>query len=81
MRFNYQFTREASIRLITEYNNFSDRFALEPLFSYEVNPFTIFYIGIAQNQKNFNDKEIYELQSWKTTSRQFFMKFQYLFSI
>ena len=81
IRFNYQFTREMSMRFITQYNNFSDRFSLEPLFTYQVNPFTIFYLGISQNQKNFNDKEIYELQSWKTTSRQFFMKFQYLFSI
>jgi len=81
IRFNYQFSREASLRLISEYNNFSDRFALEPLFSYEVNPFTIFYIGMSQNQKNFKKRWINEIYNWQATSRQYFMKFQYLFSI
>lgn len=80
-RFNYQFTREASLRLITQYNNFGNNFALEPLFSYKLNPFTIFYIGISQNQSNFGNKSIIDLYNWKTTSRQYFMKFQYLFSI
>lgn len=81
VRFNYQFTREFSLRLVTEYNRFSDNFSLEPLFSYKINPFTIFYAGMTQNKQNYTDKNIYQVNDWTTTSRQFFMKFQYLFTL
>ena len=81
IRFNYQFTREFFLRLITEYNSFSKRFSFEPLLSYKLNPFTIFYAGMAQNNKNYENKPIYEVYDWRTTSRQYFMKFQYLFTL
>ena len=81
VRFNYQFTREFFLRFITEYNGFSKRIAVEPLLSYKINPFTIFYVGMSQRNQNYYDDSAFEAYNWKTTSRQYFMKFQYLFTL
>ena len=72
-RFNYQFTRELFLRMIVQYNNFSENLAIEPLLSYKLNPFTIFYIGSTHDYFNFPNNK-----GWIQTQRQFFMKFQYL---
>ncbi|MGB5138174.1 MAG: DUF5916 domain-containing protein, partial [Candidatus Zixiibacteriota bacterium] len=42
---NYQFSREWFLRLIVQYDNFERVMALEPLLSYKLNPFSIFYLG------------------------------------
>ncbi len=73
-RINYQFTRELLLRLIIQYNEFSQRLDLEPLLSYELNPFTIFYIG-----STYDYRDVDESDNLTLASRQFFMKFQYLF--
>lgn len=70
---SFQFRRELSLRLITQYNDFDERLNIEPLLSYQMNPFTIFYIGSTHNYGYFD-------QPYGThqTARQFFFKFQYL---
>ncbi len=73
---NYQFTREWYLRLIVQYDSFDRSFSLEPLITYELNPFTIFYLGSTHNYLNVQPGG-----SWEPTQRQFFAKFQYLFRL
>jgi hypothetical protein len=75
-RLNYQFTRELFLRLIIQYDDFDEAFDIEPLLSYELNPFTVFYIGSGYNYGDIDDSGNMTL-----SSRQFFAKFQYLFRI
>ncbi|RKX21530.1 MAG: hypothetical protein DRP35_04075, partial [Candidatus Zixiibacteriota bacterium] len=83
-RFNYQFTREWFIRLVVQYNDFNKQVDFEPLLTYKINPFTVFYIGAVNRSQEFdiydNNDTLIE-SAWKTKSRQFFAKFQYLFRI
>jgi hypothetical protein len=81
-RLTYQFTRALDLRVVVEYNTFSDRLIIDPLLTYKLNPFTIFYIGSAHG---FTSPQPGLLPSdaqtqWQATDRQFFAKFQYLFS-
>lgn len=81
-RVNYQFTRELFLRLVVQYNNFSEQFNIEPLLTYKINPFTKFYIGMANNYRNYYpdpDENILKSSQWDLSNRQFFAKFQYLF--
>lgn len=84
-RLTYNFTREWFMRLVLQYNDFSTRFDVEPLLTYRVNPFTVFYIGATSRMNYYerddrNDPPAYDEQ-WELTSRQFFAKVQYLFRI
>ncbi len=78
LKLNYQFNPALSIRLVGQYNDFSKSFDLQPLLSYRPNPFTIFYIGSSQDM-SVDGGSFSNLSSGKTTARQYFMKFQYLF--
>jgi len=78
-RVNYQFTRELFLRLIVQYDNFDKGLSLEPLVSYKLNPFTIFYLGSSQHY--FDLGPATGARDFTQTSRQFFMKFQYLVRI
>jgi len=73
-RIKYQFTRELSARFILQYNQFDDVFSAEPLVSYKLNPFSVFYIGASSQLEYMPNRE------YQQSSRQYFMKFQYLFS-
>ena len=77
-RFSYQFSREFFLRLVLQYNEFSDRVDVEPLLTYRINPFTIFYIGSSHRYRNY---DLNGARDFKASSRQFFLKFQYLFQI
>ena len=82
-RLDYQFTREWFLRLIIQYNDFSDRLDIEPLVTYRLNPFTIFYIG-STNRYQYYDRNQFASVSdsqWGLTERQFFAKLQYLFRL
>jgi len=59
-RVNYQFTREWFLRVIFEFGDFNDTqspnyLAVEPLLTYRINPFTLFYIGASWGGRRFND--------------------------
>jgi len=69
----YQFTPEMFLRTIAQYNSFGKSLHVYPLFSYKLNPFTIFYAGVTND---FADLEGYE--RFQTTQRQLFVKLQYL---
>ena len=75
-RTDYQFTRELFIRLVIQYNDFDQRLNFEPLLTYKLNPFSVFFIGSTHGSvDNFNNGNFVQ------ADRQFFMKFQYLFRI
>lgn len=42
---SYQFSRELSARVVTEYDKFDSRLSFEPLVTYRINAFTVFYLG------------------------------------
>jgi len=85
LRTNMQFTKELFLRLILQYNTFNERVDIEPLLSYKLNPFSIFYIGSTHDFRDFkndaSEPPTYNNPGWHQTSRQYFMKFQYLFSL
>lgn len=79
-KMSFQFTKNFFLRLVTQFDSFSKEFDIDPLLSYKWNPFTIFYIGSTHKlldveQVNTSDKTLVQ------TNRQFFVKFQYLFSL
>lgn len=71
---SYQFTSELNFRLTAQYNEFSDRFEIDPLISYQLTPFSVFYAGATHNLDPSGDTS-----SWGLAERQFFVKLQYQF--
>ncbi|MCH7619783.1 MAG: carbohydrate binding family 9 domain-containing protein [Candidatus Marinimicrobia bacterium] len=75
-RTEYQFTKELFLRLVVQYNDFSQRLNIEPLLTYKINPFSVFFVGSTHGSvDNLNNGNFVQ------TDRQYFMKFQYLFRI
>ncbi len=75
-RINYQFTREMFLRVILQYNNFSNGFDFDPLLTYRRNPFSAFYLGSSHDFHDYaGDTGI------RQTNRTYFFKFQYLFNL
>jgi len=78
VRIQYQANRELSFRLVVQYNDFSQTWEVDPLLTYRVSPFSVLYIGSTYDYGNMTIDPGVQSQ-WKMTSRQFFMKLQYLF--
>lgn len=76
VRVNYQFSKALSFRIFTQYSDFSKELQFQPLISYRPSPFTIFYIGSTHGYDVTGDFE-----KTDESSRQIFMKFQYLFDV
>lgn len=76
---NYQIIKDISLRLILEYNSFADGFYLNPLITYQPNPFTIFYLGFTSQYDNLKNSN--GINKYTLTDRQFFLKLQYLFRL
>lgn len=74
---SYNFTKDITIRLISEFNSFSGGFYFNPLASYKPNPFTIFYFGFTNHYENLDVPD--GVPKYALTDRQFFLKMQYLF--
>jgi hypothetical protein len=72
-RLSFQFNRELNFRTIVQYNDFQNRLDIEPLLVYQLNPFSIFYIGSTHGSLQFDEIGLVG------SDRQFFAKFQYLF--
>jgi hypothetical protein len=75
-RTNLNFSRRLFLRLVLQYNDFADQFNVEPLVTYRINPFTLFYLGSTQVWRDFAEQDVFA-----ETSRQYFAKFQYLFQM
>jgi len=69
----YQFTSEMFIRLIGQYDTFDKNLNIYPLFSFKLNPFTVFYAGATRDAVNFGDPT-----GFATTKTNYFIKLQYL---
>ena len=75
----YQFNNFFNVRIVSEYNTFSERFFIQPLIQWNPNPSTVFYIGGNQNSLNdFND-DMYSI--FRVDQTQIFLKFQYLIGL
>jgi hypothetical protein len=72
-RFGFQYNRELQLRMVVQYNEFADRLDLEPLLVYQINPFSMFYLGSTYGSQD------YDAVGFRSTDRQYFAKFQYLF--
>jgi hypothetical protein len=90
IRFTYQFSKYLSLRLVGQYfyqiqydpkdfinDEIEKAVDLQPLISYQPNPFTIFYIGSSIDFDVGPDG--YESFDMLQSNRQIFLKFQYLF--
>jgi hypothetical protein len=77
-RVRFQFNRELSLRLVVQYNDFGETWDVDPLITYQISPFSVLYLGSTYNYANVQLAEDAPYQ-WKMTSRQFFIKLQYLF--
>jgi hypothetical protein len=77
-RFRYQANKQLSFRLVVQYNDFAEAWDIDPLMTYRISPFSVFYFGSTYDYGNLALDQNSPSQ-WKLTSRQFFMKLQYLF--
>ena len=67
-RFNYQFNREWFLRLVVEYGDNNDTqdpnyLAVEPLLTYRINPFTLFYVGASWGGRHFDSDYEFERET------------------
>ncbi len=74
LRTTFQFTREFFLRLVVQYDDFDKGLSIEPLLTYRLNAFSMFYIGSTAAYRDYPSPD-----GLTQTSRQFFAKFQYLF--
>jgi hypothetical protein len=72
-RVNVQYNRELQFRMVLQYNDFSGRLDVEPLVVYQLNPFSMFYVGSTFASREFDGV------GFRGTDRQYFAKVQYLF--
>jgi hypothetical protein len=75
-RTNFHFTRELFMRLVLQWDDFDGQFNVEPLLTYRINPFTMFFVGSTQVFRDFEEPRREDLVH---TSRQLFAKLQVLF--
>ena len=85
-RLTYQFSQRLFLRVVGEYVDDSRSYAVDPLFSYKINPFTVFFLGSSHSFNEFNDDPAttaIEIQNggYRQTERLFFVKFQYLIRV
>ena len=56
----------------------SRQWDVDPLLTYRISPFSMFYIGSTHDYRDLN-RNPESPSDWKMTERHFFMKLQYLF--
>ena len=77
-RVRFQASKELSTRLVVQYNDFSKSWDIDPLVTYRISPFSVFYFGSSYNYGEVVNTITQETLT-KVKQRQFFMKLQYLF--
>jgi len=83
-RLNLQVNREASVRVVLEYDSFDDRLAVEPLLTYRLNAFSVLYVGMADEYRRYAEATGAagdDARRWDVGGRQIFGKIQYLLRI
>lgn len=78
-KISYQFNKNFFLRVLLQYDMFSRLFTVDPLLSYKWNPYTIFFIGSSHDLNALSGSNA--VSSYYETERQFFLKFQYLWSL
>ena len=76
LNINYQFNKDLSFRLIGEYNDFDQGLFIQPLFKWNPNPFTIFYVGGTNGYSRMESQ-----RNLAIDNSQLYLKFQYLFDL
>jgi len=81
-RLSYQITRPLSLRLVVQYNDFGDCWDIDPLLTYRINSFSVFYLGSTWDYQIYDGlgSEADDTRT-RLASRQFFCKLQYLFQL
>ena len=77
---SYQLSRELSFRLIMQYSDRWKSWDADPLLSYRFNALSTFYLGSTRNYRDFETLDN-GAEGWLLSSRQYFVKLQYLFRI
>lgn len=79
-RTQFQATKALSLRFVIQYDDFQRGWDFDPLVTYRLSPFSVFYLGSTVDYAEVTDTAVDPIQSrWRTTHRQVFMKLQYLF--
>jgi hypothetical protein len=80
-RMQFQWSKALSIRLIVQYDDFGKTWNVDPLLTYRISPFSLFYLGSAvdYSQVGGDGYDPPEPLKWRNVNRQIFMKLQYLF--
>jgi len=78
-RTSFNMTRRLFARVVLQYDDFDDALSLEPLVTYRINPYTLFYVGSTNAFQRFDAVTGVREDQMVQTSRQFFAKLQYLF--
>ena len=92
---NYQFTKELSLRFITQYDKTdsgpatrledNENLNFDLLLRYVINPWSAFYVGYNSDQSNFDivemegERELVVANDLRQDGDQIFVKFSYLF--
>lgn len=84
VRLKYQLNRGLSARVVVQYDGFDRSLSVEPLLSYKLNAFTIFYAGSSAAWLDVDPRPGRRDDSrvaggFEPVSRQYFFKLQYLF--
>ncbi len=72
-----QVSRELSVRLVGQYSDFRRSWEVDPLVSYRLSPFSIFYVGSTRDYARYAAVED-GTESWQLGERTYFLKLQYL---
>ncbi|MBK7143042.1 MAG: hypothetical protein IPH75_13275 [bacterium] len=82
-RIQYQFAKELSIRLVAQYDDFGRVWSVDPLLTYRLSPFSVFYAGSTMDYQDWPDlpNDPNSPSAWRLAQRQFFLKLQYLFQV
>jgi hypothetical protein len=90
-RLSLQLSRELSFRFVAQYNDFGKTWDFDPLITYQISPFSLFYIGTTYDyEKIYGLNKDHRMMApegeagynrTKLSSRQFFMKLQYMFQL
>lgn len=85
-KLSFQFTKSLFLRVVGEYVEDNRSWQIDPLLSYKLNPFTVFFLGSSHSFDEFKDDpdtpgtQIAD-EGYRQTKRLFFVKFQYLFRV
>jgi Domain of unknown function (DUF5916)/Carbohydrate family 9 binding domain-like len=76
----YQASRELAFRLIMQYRDGRKSWEADPLLTYRFNALSTFYLGSTRDYRDL-EPQPNGTEGWRLTSRQYFVKLQYLFGI